>query len=208
MVFDSGMATRLTRPQQVERNRERVLDAAREVFTESGYVKATLDAIAERAGFSKGVVYSQFDSKADLFLALLEGRIAERAEQNRTLTDGLSAEDAVSSLFTKAERDGTENPAWQLVLVEFRAQATRDPALNERYAALHARTVEQLAEMFNSFYERAGIEPAAPTRSLAEFVLALGSGITLERAANGGALPTDDLLAIIARALGLHGRTA
>ena len=70
MVFDGGMATRLTRPQQVERNRERVLDAAREVFTESGYVKATLDAIAARAGFSKGVVYSQFDSKADLFLAL------------------------------------------------------------------------------------------------------------------------------------------
>jgi AcrR family transcriptional regulator len=201
------MATRLTRPEQVERNRERVLEAAREVFTESGYAKATLDAIAERAGFSKGVVYSQFDSKADLFLALLERRIDDRAEQNRALTEGLSAEDTIGAFLTTAERDATENPAWQLVLVEFRAQATRDPALNLRYAELHARTVERLAGLLDGLYERAGIEPAAPTRTLAEFVLAVGSGINLERAAVEEALPTTDLIGTVARALGLAGRT-
>ena len=41
-----------------------------------------LDVIAEEAGFSKGVVYSQFAGKPDLFIALLEQRIAERAAQN------------------------------------------------------------------------------------------------------------------------------
>src|SRR5690349_5007234 len=80
MVSDGPVtSTRLTRSQQVERNRDRVLGAARKVFSESGYAKASLDAIAERAGFSKGVVYSQFDSKADLFLTLLERRIEDRA---------------------------------------------------------------------------------------------------------------------------------
>ena len=42
------------------------------MFLARGYVNATVDAIAEEAGFSKGVVYSQFESKADMFLALLE----------------------------------------------------------------------------------------------------------------------------------------
>ena len=73
------MPTRLSRAEQVERNRERVLDAAREVFLERGYAGATLEAIAEAAGFSKGVVYSQFAGKPDLFLALLERRIDQRA---------------------------------------------------------------------------------------------------------------------------------
>ena len=63
-------------------NRASVLAAARRVFLAKGYAGATLEAIAEEAGFSKGVVYSQFGGKADLFLALLDARIDERAAQN------------------------------------------------------------------------------------------------------------------------------
>ena len=53
------------------------------MFLARGYVNATVDAIAEEAGFSKGVVYSQFESKADMFLALLEARITERLARNQ-----------------------------------------------------------------------------------------------------------------------------
>ena len=60
---------RLTRAEQSERNRGLVLAAARRVFLARGYHGATLEQIADEAGFSKGVVYSQFESKADLFLA-------------------------------------------------------------------------------------------------------------------------------------------
>src|SRR6266581_3253289 len=80
---------KMSRDEQVERNRQLVLAAARRVFLARGYAGATLDAIAEEAGFSKGVVYSQFDSKADLFLALLEARIAERAAENARLAESL-----------------------------------------------------------------------------------------------------------------------
>ena len=79
----------MSRDEQVERNRRLVLEAARRVFLARGYASASLDAIAEEAGFSKGVVYSQFDSKADMFLALLEARISERAEQNEQLAEQL-----------------------------------------------------------------------------------------------------------------------
>src|ERR1700729_343593 len=79
------MRTKLSREEQVERNRRLVLEAARRVFLARGYASATLDVIAEEAGFSKGVVYSQFASKAAMFLALLEASISERAEQNERL---------------------------------------------------------------------------------------------------------------------------
>src|SRR4051812_30880732 len=56
--------------------RDRLLAAGRELFAEVGYQRASLDAIAGRAGFSKGAVYSNFTSKEELFLALLEHEVA------------------------------------------------------------------------------------------------------------------------------------
>jgi AcrR family transcriptional regulator len=197
------MATRLTRPQQVQRNRQLLLDAAREVFGEAGYAGATLEAIAVRAGFSKGVVYSQFASKADLFLALLEQRIAERADENEALVAEQAPVDAIATFLAGAERDAAGDPAWQQVLIEFRAQAARDPELNRRYAALHTRTVDRLARILAGFYERATTTPPAPTRVLAELLLAIGNGLTLERAANADAIPRPEVLAAVVRVLDL-----
>src|SRR5437879_6422414 len=54
--------------------REHLLAAAAEVFARRGYHGATLDEVAETAGFTKGAVYSNFTSKEDLFLALTQRR--------------------------------------------------------------------------------------------------------------------------------------
>ena len=79
------MINRLSRAEQNDRNRALLFAAARRVFLARGYHAATLEQIADEAGFSKGVVYSRFASKADMFLALLEDRITERAAQNAAL---------------------------------------------------------------------------------------------------------------------------
>ena len=52
-----------------------LLAAAAEVFAEQGFRRASVEAIAERAGYSKGAVYWHFESKEEVFLALLEERI-------------------------------------------------------------------------------------------------------------------------------------
>ena len=195
------MAVRLRRAEQVERNREAVLDAARRVFLDRGYGGATVDAIAEEAGFSKGVVYSQFGSKADMFMALLEQRITERAAQNERIAAGKSVAEAARELLLAANRDVVSEQGWAQLLVEFRAHAARDPVLNRRYADAHRRTVAQLAALLTGIYDRAGTPPAVPPQSMAEFVLAMGTGATLERAANPAALPMDDGLPMMLRAL-------
>jgi len=195
-----GMAVRLRRAEQVERNRTAVLDAARRVFLDRGYGGATVDAIAEEAGFSKGVVYSQFGSKADMFMELLEQRIADRAAQNERLAAGKPLAAAARELLLAAERDVVSEHGWAQLLVEFRTHAARDPVLNRRYADAHRRTVAELAALLARLHDRDGTPPVVPVTSMAEFVLAMGTGVTLERAANPGALPAGDTLALMLRA--------
>jgi AcrR family transcriptional regulator len=69
---------RLTRAETQERNRARVLAAARDEFTERGYRDAKIDGIAGRAGLTRGAVYSNFPGKRALYFAVLAD-LAEHA---------------------------------------------------------------------------------------------------------------------------------
>jgi AcrR family transcriptional regulator len=192
------MRTRLSRVEQVERNRELLLDAARKTFLERGYAGATLDAIADEAGFSKGVVYSQFASKPDLFLALLERRIEDRAAENDRVVDQQVGAEALRVLLRTNARHDTEGAGWARLLIEFRVTAARDPELNARYARLHARTLERLTEAIDSALRADDVTPVFPARSYALLILALSSGAVLENAADAGALTTELVEDVIA----------
>ena len=195
------MASRLNRTEQSTLNRERILSAARRVFLARGYHGATLEQIAEEAGFTKGAVYSRFEGKADLFLALLDARIDERARENAALADGLPADRATARLLEHFTQVNRGEPEWPLLVIEFRVHAARDPELNRRYAALHERTLEALEELFTAVFERSGEEPPRPARRLAELVMAIGAGTDLELAADpealGGELLPDVLLDVL-----------
>src|SRR2546421_532039 len=109
------MSPRLSRAEQNDRNRALLLAAARRVFLARGYYAATLEQIADEAGFSKGVVYSRFASKADMFLALLEDRIAERAAQNADLAGQLAGPGRLGGRDLSARRGLTDWGAAPLV---------------------------------------------------------------------------------------------
>lgn len=86
---------RLTRAEAQERNRTRVLAAARDEFAERGFRDAKIDLIAERADLTRGAVYSNFPGKRALYFAVLAD-LAEQApspglEPGRTTGDALAA---------------------------------------------------------------------------------------------------------------------
>jgi AcrR family transcriptional regulator len=191
---------RLSRTGQAERNRALVLAAARRVFLACGYHGATLEQIADEAGFSKGVVYSRFDSKADLFLALLEARIEERAAENAGLAESLPDGD-LTVLLDHFARGDHAIPGWQLLVIEFRVHAARDAELSRRYAAAHARTVDALAGVLVTFCARTGQTPAVAPQRLAELALALSVGAALEQAADPDALGGNQLARQLVQAL-------
>src|SRR3954470_8587174 len=127
---------RMTRAESKQHTREAVLTAAREVFARDGFHGATLERVAQEAGFTKGAVYSAFDSKADLFLAVYEARVAERAARTSVQEP---------QTFAQAVRLGAEEwravmrteRAWSAALTEFWVHASRDPALRARFGAAH-----------------------------------------------------------------------
>jgi AcrR family transcriptional regulator len=182
------MRSRLSRVEQTERNRSLVLAAAREVFMARGYHGASLEQIAESAGFWKGVVYSQFESKADLFLCLLEGRIEERAERYACLAEGPEGERGLRALVEHLADEDRADPRWLLVVAEFRVHAARDPVLGRRYTAAHGRTIELLADSLARAAERSGERLRHSPTVMAELALALAYGSILEQAANPDAL--------------------
>ena len=186
----------VSRGEQVERNRRLVLEAARRVFLARGYASATLDVIAEEAGFSKGVVYSQFDGKADMFLALLETRINQRAEQNERLADQLHGRELAAAVPDLALALLRAEPEWMQLVLEFRLHAARVPELNRRYAELHERTLGRLASVYARLHERAGTTPRYPVRVLAQLAMAVSRGCFLEDMADPSAvdLPVTEVI--------------
>ena len=187
------MSPRLSRAEQNDRNRALLFAAARRVFLARGYQAATLEQIADEAGFSKGVVYSRFASKADMFLALLEDRITERAAQNAQAARELAGTGDFAALVDLVQRAERAAPGWRLLLAEFRIHVARDPELNRRYAALHARTVEGIARTLTVISEGGEQGLPFPPRRLAELLLAVENGLALEQQANPDALGGPDL---------------
>jgi AcrR family transcriptional regulator len=163
-----------------EQHRREVLEAARRTFLARGYHGASIDAIALAAGFSKGVVYSQFGSKDDLFLALL----AERIEDRRLHSSRLAADAIGAAGFVAVVRDAIGTTAdslmWQSLLLEFRAHAARHPSTLARYAALHEHAVAGTADILAGIFERAGSQPPLPPRTLAIIFLSVGTGLAAE----------------------------
>jgi AcrR family transcriptional regulator len=88
---------RLTRTQQQERTRAAVLAAARQEFTEHGYVEAKVDRIAERAELTRGAVYSNFPSKRALYLAVLVDMVERSAIEEVPQSSPASVAEALGS---------------------------------------------------------------------------------------------------------------
>lgn len=69
MSEDFGEAPR--RAEKKARSRRRIIESAREVFFRDGFMEANLDEVAKKAGVAKGTLYRYFDSKAELYVAVL-----------------------------------------------------------------------------------------------------------------------------------------
>ena len=193
------MSPRLTRAEQSGRNRALLLAAARKVFLKRGYHGASVEQIADEAGFSTGVVYSQFGGKAELFLALLEARIAERAAGNARAVAGLAGDQGIARLLEHAASTDRAEPEWGLLVIEFRVHAARDPELGRRYAEAHQRTLAGMEQAVMDLYQRSAVPPPLPPADLARLLVAVGAGARLEQAAVPGSSPMTQLAGLLAR---------
>ena len=86
---------RLTQAEAKERTRQELVAAAARVFARKGFAGASLEEIAEAAGYSTGAVYYNFAGKEELFLELIRSgwsrQIGRRTEAPRPLAAAATA---------------------------------------------------------------------------------------------------------------------
>jgi AcrR family transcriptional regulator len=176
--------------------REHLLRAAEIVFAEHGFHAATLDEIAATAGFSKGAVYSNFKSKDDLFLALLQDRMDRQfAVTTEVLETG--PHDRADQLPRMREliNSGTFlwDDTWQVLYLEFVLYARRNPEAREKLAAAMQRETEFVQELIGREYSNVGAPAKYPPRHLAVLSLALFNGLGMSRLVDPGLVDADAL---------------
>jgi AcrR family transcriptional regulator len=181
-IGDKATATR--RPHDAEASRRALIDAARGVFEEVGYDRATTRQIGERAGVDPALIARYFDSKEGLFIAAIAAGSSEE--------DGIDFEPAalVAFLLERWEERG-HSPISRAL-----AGPTLSPGIREQTSAVVADRVlvGLVAEL------RAG--GAAEPELRAELLVALAVGVAMTRA-NGtletlAAAPREQVLATLA----------
>jgi AcrR family transcriptional regulator len=170
---------RLTPERRRQLTRDALVEAAAEVFARRGFEGASLDEIAETAGFTRGAIYKHFDGKEDLFFAVNEhvnevdlAGFAELLDEN----DPMGSETIAA--VAKRWRDAHERSGIYTLFLEFNLYALRNPQVRERVMAHRRATSRMIAEFIRERSDAAGIELQIPPEDLARIFLITSDGFT------------------------------
>jgi AcrR family transcriptional regulator len=172
---------RLTRAESQAQTRERLLEAARRGFVRDGYVKASLERMADDAGYSKGAIYSNFASKEALFLEILERKFLGELSQLRNLLDTIEDPEALIATIRSHYENSIEILDVALVAAEFLTQVSRGSPHAEACARIYAEQRAGMGELVQVLFRRAGRELPAPASEIATSLVAQTMGLAIQR---------------------------
>jgi AcrR family transcriptional regulator len=201
---------RLTRRESQAATRAHVLAAAAEVFAEKGFRTATIADVAERAGYTIGAVYSNFDGKDALFRALMSERLARvEADLAAAFAYEPAADTQPLTIRQRIERDldrlaGAEDavpPRWWRLLNEYRAHVGNEPGARADLAALDRRCRDIIARYLERFAASIGMELPVPATELVELTTALTDGLRLAHAEGRASMTSGQGLRLVVGAI-------
>ena len=165
-----GKQKKLTRQENQEQTRQSLLDAAVTVFAKKGITGSSLAEIAQRAGYSKGAVYSNFTSKEDLALSVLERQAESQLNELKQLLPRMGGN---PEFWMQQGQSGSQGP-WELLLMELSVRAVRHSEIRERLTAYHQHIIEEASQILAGENQ-----PTARQRDAVLATTALGSGMAM-----------------------------
>lgn len=185
---------RLTRGEKKAETRAALLDAAGRTFGRRGFYAASVEQVAEEAGYSKGAVYSNFESKEDLFMTLLEERPLAWVSAISTL---LADEEQVAPLVMKSGEFmtdlGERDRDWSMLFFDLWTYASRDRKLERRVAGMYEQSRTQAAQMIEAKSKELNLSLPMPAEDIAAAVIALSDGFYLQKVVDTNRFPPDFL---------------
>jgi AcrR family transcriptional regulator len=174
---------RLTRAESRERTRARIIDAATRLFLRDGFRATSLEQVAEEAGYTVGAVYSNFDGKTAMGIAVIDELYAREERRLRDALADVAVEDR-EALFgaLSAWADTTiGDPDWTRLEIEVAAFSAHEDAHRAATAARYARLRSWCRELID---ERLAGDSQLDPNTLATAIVGVALGIGAQRAAD------------------------
>jgi AcrR family transcriptional regulator len=195
-----------TRPTRDD-TREKLFEAAARVFEEQGIGGASIETLAAAAGFTRGAFYSNFKSKDELIIAMLEDHLEQTIRRNLDLLDRhKSLADFIDALKTmdRSQQDPLgRSPLLHMEMILFVARAEkRRPDLAKRLRAGR----KLIADIVETTSKSRGRNPVLDAAWVGAIVLAMEDGFRLHRLIDPETTPADSFLRAIGdlqRAIGI-----
>ena len=189
--------------------RQRLLDAAAELFATRGIEASSVDAIAEAADRTSGAIYDHFGGKEGLLFALLEGWVDDVAA---VITAELVAADSLDERLAALWRNVTHPPAgddrWIRLEHELWSYAARDERAREHLARRYAAAWDSVDAAIAEWTEEEG--RPAPSTPTGAAVIGVLIGLEMMRRIDATAIDDQTAIATLRAAVGipLHQETS
>jgi AcrR family transcriptional regulator len=170
--------------------RQALLSAAVTVFARQGIARTSLSEIAAEAGLTKGAVYSNFASKDELLLAIMESHLIERMRDATAVFDGeLSTPDAVRVAGARLLAAVVADAAWHQLLLEYWTLALHDETVMTKLAQRRREVRATVARAIATAADAQGVTLPITPEELAVTLMALSNGYAVERSIDEAAVP-------------------
>lgn len=159
--------------------KEKIVQAAIESFTQTGFDRTKMEDIAKRLGLSKGTIYLYFKSKEDLFLAICEYNIQKGDKEDAGLF--IRKENVASDAEQIYDNIRRREQGNDRVMLEMVAESARNPKLRKAMYELHVKVHEHVMEGVRNKIEQGFLRKDVDAISLAIALVALYDGLAVNR---------------------------
>lgn len=173
-----------------ENTRARLLEAAAQVFAEVGLEGATVEAVCERAGFTRGAFYSNFESKDALFLELAASVGEARLQAVRERVSALVGQNAIddcdpADLVQQIMDSGADDRVGVMMMSEIRIRALRDPSFGAAYLAQENEMMQSIVAIIQEIVDSGQIALRIDAEEAARLLMIVWEGMSVRAAMNG-----------------------
>ena len=171
---------RLSREEKRQETQEKIKSAALKAFASNGFSGAAIDRITEEAGFSRGAFYSNYATKEELLLELLQEQHQREINNWRSMIAGADNLDITYQKMSEEFITYLQQAEWGLFNIEVQLYAKRNPEFAERYNHYVSEVNRNITDALSAMYHKANRQIPEDLPLIATMIRNLVIGISLD----------------------------
>src|SRR5277367_669977 len=179
---------RLTREESQAHTRATLIAVGRRHFLRYGLGGAVAEKIAEDAGYSRGALYSNFDGKEELFVAVIQEEQARHLNFFRSLLKDEPSGKKRSKKLRDAIADLMTDPDWIVLRAEFEAGALRSERIRQTFVEVHRKQVRDGGTLIRNLARSSEIHMGLKPNEFIMIILNLSHGLAVTQKIFGAEL--------------------